>query len=183
MSLIVCPECQNEMNQYAEVCPKCGFPIQKFMNKNGLNDFTHIKICPKCGSINSSSMPDIIPTRFKCQHCGTQVVQTDIPCEGFRKRYTLENEREYTASIANKYGGNQFSYEMYDKWVNKMHEDLKKQHQQQSNQSNIPMCPTCGSTNIEKISAGKKIGGGFLFGIFSSDVRNTMHCKDCGAKW
>lgn len=46
-----------------------------------------------------------------------------------------------------------------------------------------PKCPTCGSTNIEKISVGKKIGGSMLFGIFSSDVRNTMHCKDCGAKW
>lgn len=57
-------------------------------------------------------------------------------------------------------------------------------HIQQSNQSdNHPKCPTCGSTNIEKISVGKKLGGGFLFGIFSSDVRNTMHCRDCGAKW
>lgn len=51
------------------------------------------------------------------------------------------------------------------------------------NQSNQPKCPTCGSTNIEKISVSKKAFGGFLFGVFSSDVRNTMHCKNCGAKW
>ena len=51
------------------------------------------------------------------------------------------------------------------------------------NQSNQPQCPTCGSTNIEKISVSKKAFGGFLFGVFSSDVRNTMHCKNCGAKW
>ena len=48
---------------------------------------------------------------------------------------------------------------------------------------NIPKCPTCGSTNIEKISTSKKVGGAMLFGLFSSDVRNTMHCKNCGAKW
>ena len=48
---------------------------------------------------------------------------------------------------------------------------------------NRPKCPTCGSTNIEKISAGKKIKGSMLFGIFSSDVRKTMHCKNCGYKW
>lgn len=58
-----------------------------------------------------------------------------------------------------------------------------QQLQSTSQQSNQPKCPTCGSTNIEKITAGKKMGGAFLFGIFSSDVRNTMHCKDCGAKW
>lgn len=50
-------------------------------------------------------------------------------------------------------------------------------------QSNQPKCPTCGSTNIEKISIGKKAFGGMMFGIFSSDVRKTMHCKNCGCKW
>lgn len=63
-------------------------------------------------------------------------------------------------------------------------QSLKQAQGKQSDESdNRPKCPTCGSTNIEKISVGKKLGGGFLFGIFSSDVRNTMHCKDCGAKW
>lgn len=49
--------------------------------------------------------------------------------------------------------------------------------------SRVPKCPTCGSLNVEKISTGKKIFGGAMFGLFSSDVRNTMHCKNCGAKW
>lgn len=63
-------------------------------------------------------------------------------------------------------------------------QSLKQAQGKQSDESdNRPKCPTCGSTNIEKISVGKKLGGGFLFGIFSSDVRNTMHCRDCGAKW
>lgn len=48
---------------------------------------------------------------------------------------------------------------------------------------NMPKCPTCGSLNVEKISTSKKIFGGVIFGLFSSDVRNTMHCKNCGAKW
>lgn len=48
---------------------------------------------------------------------------------------------------------------------------------------NSPKCPTCGSTNIEKISLTRKAIGGALFGLFSSDVRKTMHCKNCGYKW
>lgn len=65
--------------------------------------------------------------------------------------------------------------------IRKSQQLLNNTQDQQS--TNHPKCPTCGSTNIEKISVGKKLGGGFLFGIFSSDVRNTMHCRDCGAKW
>lgn len=48
---------------------------------------------------------------------------------------------------------------------------------------NKPKCPTCGSLNVEKISTGKKVFGVAMFGLFSSDVRNTMHCKNCGYKW
>ena len=65
---------------------------------------------------------------------------------------------------------------------------FKTQLQQQESskraeEDNLPKCPTCGSTNIEKISLGKKAVGGALFGLFSSDVRKTMHCKNCGFKW
>lgn len=48
---------------------------------------------------------------------------------------------------------------------------------------NKPKCPTCGSTNVEKISFGKKAVGGAMFGLLSSDVRKSMHCKNCGYKW
>lgn len=34
-------------------------------------------------------------------------------------------------------------------------------------------CPTCGSTNVKKISFRKKAVGGALFGLLSSDVRSN----------
>lgn len=58
---------------------------------------------------------------------------------------------------------------------------FKKQAAQQD--TNTPHCPTCGSTNVEKISVGKKAVGGALFGLLSSNVRKTMCCKNCGYKW
>lgn len=52
-----------------------------------------------------------------------------------------------------------------------------------SKASNVPKCPTCGSTNVEKISLGSKVVGGAMFGLFSSNVRKTMKCNHCGHKW
>ena len=84
--LVVCPECGAEISQYSETCVKCGFPLKNFMDDNGLNDFEHVKICPKCGCTNSSAYPqDGVPIRLKCKKCGTNLVQTDIPCERFGK--------------------------------------------------------------------------------------------------
>jgi DNA-directed RNA polymerase subunit RPC12/RpoP len=53
----------------------------------------------------------------------------------------------------------------------------------QQQQKYTPKCPTCGSPNIRKISMGSKIFGGAMFGLFSSNVRNTMKCNNCGYKW
>lgn len=60
---------------------------------------------------------------------------------------------------------------------------IKTDRARKQESSNIPKCPTCNSTSIEKISLTKKAVGGALFGLFSSNVRKTMQCKNCGYKW
>lgn len=50
-------------------------------------------------------------------------------------------------------------------------------------ESNVPKCPTCGSTNIEKIRASKRWITVGLFGLGSSDAGKSMRCRDCGYKW
>lgn len=48
---------------------------------------------------------------------------------------------------------------------------------------NKPKCPTCGSTNIKKISGTKRFVSTGLFGLASSNIGKTMECKNCGYKW
>ena len=48
---------------------------------------------------------------------------------------------------------------------------------------NKPKCPTCGSTNIKKISGTKRFVTTGLFGLASSNIGKTMECKNCGYKW
>ena len=47
----------------------------------------------------------------------------------------------------------------------------------------IPRCPTCGSARVRRITTGAKLIGGFMFGLFSSDVRNSYYCENCKCKW
>ncbi len=44
-------------------------------------------------------------------------------------------------------------------------------------------CPTCGSTNTKKISAGAKAMSVGLFGIFSQKVKHQFKCNSCGYEW
>ena len=54
---------------------------------------------------------------------------------------------------------------------------------QEQPSNTTPKCPTCGSTNIKKISATKRWASTGILGIASSDMGKTMQCNDCGNKW
>lgn len=44
-----------------------------------------------------------------------------------------------------------------------------------------PKCPTCGSTNLKKISATSKAINTAVFGIFGTKRYKQFHCNNCGA--
>lgn len=56
--------------------------------------------------------------------------------------------------------------------------------QKQQQESNVPRCPTCGSTNLKKISGLSKAGSVALWGVFAvGRTSKTWHCNKCGAEW
>ena len=54
---------------------------------------------------------------------------------------------------------------------------------QPKNNTNIPRCPTCRSTNIRKISATSKVASVAVWGVLSRKVHKQWHCNACGSEW
>ncbi len=50
-------------------------------------------------------------------------------------------------------------------------------------QSNIPKCPTCGSSNIKRVSGTSKAVSVAMFGLLSQKVKKQFHCNNCGYEW
>ena len=50
-------------------------------------------------------------------------------------------------------------------------------------QSNIPKCPTCGSTNVKHISTLNRAVSIGVFGLFSSKIGKNYECLNCKMKW
>ena len=109
-------------------------------------------------------------SKINCPQCGNEISDTvrECPFCGFNKisSYLLQLERQK----ASKY----IDYTSF-------HNEIPINNLQQ--QTCIPKCPTCGSTNIQKISGTKRWLSTGLFGIASSDVGKSMVCKNCGYKW
>ena len=61
-------------------------------------------------------------------------------------------------------------------------EEVERQEKLQK-QQNIPKCPTCGSTDIKKLSTTSKVLGVGLLGLASKTVGKTYKCNKCGYYW
>lgn len=59
----------------------------------------------------------------------------------------------------------------------------QKQLEKQQQDSGNPHCPTCGSTNLEKISESSKIMDSIIWGIGGKQRYKTYHCNNCGYEW
>ena len=46
-------------------------------------------------------------------------------------------------------------------------------------QTNIPKCPICGSTNLKKLSFTNKAISVGVFGLLSNKINKTWECKNC----
>ena len=52
-----------------------------------------------------------------------------------------------------------------------------------SGNNNVPKCPTCGSTNIRRISTLDRAVSVGILGIFSGKIGKNYECLNCKAKW
>ena len=113
-------------------------------------------ICNKCGKIITISNMEIFDK-----------VQSDY-C-------IISHDKNIKCSCGNNSGNGLIEYK---KLVS-----LPKHDNIATTQPNTPKCPTCGSTNIEKIGGMERAGSIAMWGIFSKKINKTFKCKKCGYTW
>lgn len=184
MAIIVCPECGQHVSQYAELCPKCEFPIKSFMIEHKLLDTNRLMMCPKCAHTYAGFGEDSDPIYIKCKFCGVNIIQTDLEWTAYSKIYCENDYSKLEEEFANKYGNNQFSQEAYKhrlamvKQENDNHNKQNTQANQVSQKLQIK-CPYCNSANTTKITLTKRSVSTYLFGLSSSKVGKQWHCNNC----
>lgn len=136
-------------------CKKCGRIVQEQYNKQ----------TQKCDYCNNEL--NYVPKQFLIGQRG--VIFNDDLKEQFINEY-IKSSPEF----------DQYRFDHRDQ---DMFEQRMAYRAAISKQSNTPKCPTCGSTNIQKISGTKRWLSAGLFGLASSDVGKSMVCKSCGFKW
>lgn len=187
MALLKCPECNSDVSEYANACPNCGCPIDIIKNKTCdnclekviLQDVGDYKVkvialVQEVTGLGLKEAKDVIDNAPILLFTGMTTQKADNIKSKFKNlgaTIVVEND---TDSIEEKMVIEPCKIKQSEQYSITQQQNPPKPQQH---------CPVCNSTNIEKISFGKKAKGTFLFGILSSDARNQMHCKDCGYKF
>lgn len=145
--------------------------------------------CPECGK-------EISDKATSCPNCGYPIqdyvkkiknsksnedikTPTKIRLEGKRLEDILEKANSEYHIPSQELGYEVISKRPYvvDIWRDTDSEPV------QIIKSNFPKCPTCSSTNIQKISTSSKAAGAMTFGLFSKTAKSQFKCNNCGYKW
>lgn len=147
------------------------------------------KICTKC----KRGLPE---TAIRCS-CGCTEIFNKKECDDILNKYRRSSEKEKYQMYQNEQYRRILEFvlskdeiqiiKFYKNTSNRKYKSYVSTSSSISQPAptpqNIPKCPTCGSTNVEKISTAKKAFGFAMVGLFSSNLGKTMHCKNCGYKW
>lgn len=117
----------------------------------------------------------------KCPHCNGSTVEMSLTVEEWNVLKNISTDSSFILEMdkLKKSDIVDFNLKMSQFKANA----VASKPVQTPPQSNIPKCPTCGSTNIKKISGTKRWVGTGIFGLASSDLGKTMQCGSCGYKW
>ena len=131
------------------------------------------KVCKKCGGIFMANND-----RVTCAKCNgeLELINTNMPMKDIFILGDISKDFNFIKAMMELYDKDPIEYQL------KMSQFKSQLGQQDS--SNVPKCPTCGSTNLSKVSATSKAGSVALFGIFAmGKVSKQWHCNDCKSEW
>lgn len=168
MALLNCPECNGKVSDKAEICPHCGYPVNKIKANNlsyadkkytiingikyDVTDIVNIILSPnfKLGTPNSEYVNNKIRNNFNI-----------APIKFLKPVMDLKDApKEINCKTLTEF-----------------------KQEQQHIQASQPCCPHCHSTNIKAISGTKKVASIIGFGILSNNIGKTYECLNCKYKW
>lgn len=181
MSLIKCPECQKEISDKAEICIHCGMPIKN------LHEIINLKLYK------------VVFKKFYNHHMYSK---NRFKAFGFiNKIYGKYEPQAEHINLNREYilfdGISQTSAELVKNYLESTGCIIEIVVSELKELNNIIdekiisvygscakiKCPTCSSTNVEKISTTSKVVGAAAFGLFSKTARSQFKCNHCGYKW
>ena len=126
------------------------------------------------------------PNNNICPYCNNSIEDTGIDYKEYEIISKISNDNAFLEAMIDLKQKDIIEYELkMGQFRNQVEQQKSIQIQQVQirQESNVPKCPTCQSTNIRKIGAGERAASVLGLGIFSKKINKTWKCNNCGHTW
>ncbi len=212
MALIKCPECGEKISDKAPICVHCGYPLARELKKAeeasfeasngsfamiicniGPNRTQVMKDIRKYTSIEVQEVKELLDNVILGETviCVDENIQTlqalaetfvSDGCTVKINPISIEESKNYRHYVEPEIAPTVEVYAPSDTDSGKG----MTSHQgspQAGDSENIPRCPTCGSTDIQKIGAVDGVVSTQFWGVSSKKIAKTYKCNNCGYMW
>ena len=149
-----------------------------------------VYFCPVCGYVTDEKRLSVMHIEKKCLSCGASLQSTDKDREFFWKRSNKKEELkrlimrlEETVREEYVYSNPLFDKEKYEAREQADRERIERNKAGLNPLDNLPKCPTCGSTNLSRLSGVGMITMFGGFGVTDGNAGKTFQCNNCGYRW
>lgn len=148
-----------------------------------------IIVCPKCGDIDSGKRE----RKYRCSLCEVPKTNTEFKKSTYCQMPTEQKELvDRAIREEHVFNSPSFDKEVYNKNITPLKEiqrrlDMERWYkaglERESSYSTNIKCPTCQSSNVQKIGAVERGVSVFSWGLFSKKINKSFKCSACGYTW
>lgn len=137
--------------------------------------------CDRCGFL-VDEFPEEDSSLYVCRICGGNLKPVPKEYTDFTGMIIVKGKKQEFIEKVLKAEPN-FDQTAYDerieyvKTCNRQYEMLKQE------QTNQPKCPTCGSTDVQKITGLERGISIATLSLFSKKINKSFKCNHCGYTW
>lgn len=191
MALVICPECAKEISSKALSCPNCGYPISTDCESNSIQlsvmrkgyRTKYNRWLFEINELNNSVPSDVF-------FANSEVVFLDNAMNEISSA-VISTVAEVSSISILTLGFDNLSAEIAEKvqYIKKTvntpvcQSRTMQQIMTLTKDGTIIKCPTCGSTNVKRVSLLSKAVNVELFGLFGNKRNKQFKCTNCKYMW
>ena len=137
-----------------------------------------VKKCKRCNYIDMYSPDYNVHLHNSC--CGRLEIVNNISCEELITMDRISHDNDFILAMIDLKEKDIIEYNLK---MSQFRTQNEQQKRSKAENDNVPRCPNCHRSNIQKIGGMERASSVMMLGVFSNKINKSFKCINCGYTW